>query len=112
MWVLHRCDNPPCVNPDHLFLGDHTTNMRDMVAKGRHMSKTKPHLYVRGDMHHARLKPHLVVRGERHGCAKLTAAQAAAIYGDQRLARIVAAEYGVSDTTIYDIRKGKRWNTN
>lgn len=46
--VLHRCDNPPCCNPTHLFLGTQKENMQDKVAKGRHGS--------RPGMRHRRLK--------------------------------------------------------
>ena len=37
MFALHHCDNPPCVNPDHLFPGTHLDNSRDCIAKGRYV---------------------------------------------------------------------------
>lgn len=42
LWVLHRCDNPPCVNPAHLFVGSDADNLSDAIAKGRRLP---PSLY-------------------------------------------------------------------
>lgn len=85
VWVLHACDNRACVEFLHLFLGDNAANVADMVAKRRHQ------------------------HGEKHSNAKLTAAQAHAIYHDPRPQQEIAHTYGRARTTISSIKIGKSW---
>lgn len=85
--VLHKCDNPKCVNPDHLFLGTHAENMADRDAKGR-QSRTM---------------------GSAHGRAKLTEAQVLAIREDSRLHREISIEYGIDKAVVSRIKRRKLW---
>ena len=88
--VCHKCDNPKCVNPNHLFLGTHADNMRDMRRKGRH--------------------PGPGFAGESHPNVKLTDSQVREIragysgaWGEQTR---LAQEYGVHKTLISTIVRG------
>lgn len=87
--ICHTCDNPRCVNPGHLFLGDNAINMADKIAKGR-----------------AR-----VANGERSGHAVLTEEQAKAILKDPRTYTELAAAYNVKPSTIGSLKQRHSWRS-
>ena len=96
LFVLHRCDNPPCVNPDHLFLGTHQENMDDMYSKSRANKAS-------GDRNGTRTHPESYPRGELSPRSKLTAVQVCDIrrrYAAGETQRLIAKEYGVCRSSV------------
>jgi len=85
--VCHSCDNPLCVNPDHLFLGTQQDNMTDKVNKGRQQNS----------------------KGEQNGRAKLTEKQIINIINDHRKQKEIAKDYNVCQQHVSLIKKGKSW---
>jgi len=83
--VLHTCDVPACVNPDHLWLGTKTDNNADMCAKGRQ------------------------VNGEQHGSAKLTESQVLEIRAATESSRQIARRYGIDYSHVCRIRTRQKW---
>ncbi len=90
MDVLHKCDNPPCCSVDHLFLGTHNDNMRDMVTKGRSLT------------------------GIKKSNAKLTDTSATEIINQLatggKYLREIAEDFGVSKSVVSHIKHGRGWN--
>lgn len=122
--VLHRCDNPRCVNPDHLFLGTHQQNMEDMHKKGRAARMSGDDWYAShpqesfpsGDENWTHRFPGRVRRGEQTPWAKLSDKAISEIraawssaekkYG---LRKRLAETYGVHKHTIWHIVTNRTW---
>lgn len=88
LFVLHHCDNPPCVNPQHLFLGTQQDNLADMCAKGRQ------------------------ARGESHGLSQLNSDDIIAIrrFKQERVPQhAIAKWFGISQGNVSNIIHRKRW---
>lgn len=82
--VCHKCDNPPCCRPSHLFSGTNIDNMKDCARKGRK-------------------------KGERHPNAKLTDRQVRKIRKDRRILRVIAKDHGIKLQTACNVRNRKSW---
>jgi hypothetical protein len=106
MEVCHHCDNPPCVNPHHLYIATHAQNMADASARGR--IRTAP-----PKVHGAYTHPESRVRGARNGQAKLTTEQVAEIrtlYSNgQHSQRQLAQQFNVGKGTIWRIVTNQSW---
>ena len=84
--VLHHCDTPACVNPDHLFLGTRKDNLMDAIAKRRWQE-----------------------RGEKHYRSKLTNADVAKVRLCSSTAVEIAKDLNISPQAIGSIRRGETW---
>ena len=85
--VLHHCDNPRCVNPDHLYLGTQRDNMRDCQQRGREPDR----------------------KGVQNGHSKLTEDQVRFIRRSALPAAKMAALLGVCRTAVGEVRRGRNW---
>jgi len=100
LWVLHKCDNPACANPSHLFIGTVDDNAKDMVSKGRH---------------YLTVNPELAPIGELNGRSKLSEVAVRYIKSHYRprhpkFGRIgLANKFKVSTQTIYLLLSGQSW---
>jgi hypothetical protein len=99
LFVCHHCDNPPCVRPDHLFLGTVYDNNRDAAEKGRLGSRDRAFLSRIGGTKQF---------GLHNGNAKIPYAVVVEIRNSTERTGLLAARYGISLSQIKRIRNGTR----
>lgn len=106
--VCHHCDNPPCVRPDHLWLGTDKDNHQDMIRKGRDLVGERNPMY--GKRRTWDCNP---AYGERHPGAKLTWETVDAIRSLYRAGGITQTDlgkiYGVGQTLIGKVVRNEGW---
>jgi hypothetical protein len=116
--VCHKCDNPRCCNPAHLFIGTPKENSQDMVKKGRALfgdrnpSRIFPERRPRGANHWTKLKPTNILRGSENPKAKLTERNVIEIRKlrkDGIRIKDLSTRFGVSETHIKYIIYRKSW---
>lgn len=103
--VCHRCDNPKCCNPAHMFLGTHAENNRDMRAKGRFTPAT-------GERHGSATKPLSVPRGRSHWGAKLDndrVREIRQLAASGRTHKCIGQMFGVCQSTVTLVAQRKAW---
>lgn len=92
--ICHTCDNPSCVNPNHLFEGTHSDNANDMVSKGRHSSKNRNQ------------------KGELNNCAKLNAKivlKIRSLYTQGKTQKEISLLTNVNKANVWCIVHRKSW---
>lgn len=116
--VCHHCDNPPCCNPAHMFLGTVGDNNADKGRKGRAPSgdnswtRKHPERLARGDRNGMRVHPESVRRGSSNGAARLNEDKVREIrtkYANGQSMASLGVEYGVSDVAIRLTVRRLKW---